>query len=83
MTVTEVPVTTYQIYGQAKEALRHYSQGRYIDAFDAACCGCFIAYYAMLRIPDGVAIYHRISDIRAECRWKLRELLRKGGHLCP
>lgn len=82
MTPIVIPMTTHQILLQVKEACHHYAARRFIDAFDAACCAAFIAYYGMLRTPDGVEVYHRVMDIRAECRWQLLDLVRKATVPC-
>jgi len=74
-----IQMTTYQIVMQAQEAWHHFAAARYLDAFDAATCATFLAYYAMLLTPDGVDVYHRVADLRAECRWKLRELPLKAA----
>jgi Fe-S oxidoreductase len=70
-------MTTYQITTQAEAAVHSYAQGYYIDAFDAACCAAFLAYYGRFAPPDGAEVYHRVCQIRSICRLKLSDLLRE------
>lgn len=79
MPVRVIHMTTHQILLNAHDTSRHYAKGRYLDAYNDACCAAYLAYHARNLSPSDGYIYAHAFRLRQHCRVKLDQLIAKGA----